>query len=296
MKRLLLIIFSLAALALFIIFWQIWQNNRETGPATYQDIKLHFDRSVSWLESSYGSLENTDNPILWWMIKEAASNSGDITLDKIYSTYKANHLDNRSANLSTPMFDKFYRPKLPDLSLLRGLRDYQLFFFYALSCDTNLGSEPVIQRQLVPQFCSLHYLHPRCITHQLMGLRFMQRYQCGYDDTVAATISALQKILISELTWDFRIGDAYIQRVLMLVDTGAYNETRPVWIKNILNAQNNDGSWDDLHPVLYLGNDFYLGFTSMWPAVKKQHADFHATAQAIWLLSLLLKEAEIQEK
>lgn len=296
MKKLFLLIFFIAVIAFFIIFWQIWLNNRETDPVTHQDIKLHFHRSVSWLDSSYSSLENIENPILWWMIKEAASNSDNITLDRIYSTYKKDHLDNRPANLSTPMFDKFYRPKMPDISLLKGLQDYQLFFFYALSCDANLGSEPVIQRQMVPQFCSLHYLHPRCVTHQLMGLRFMQRYQCGYDDTVAATIAALQQIVISELTWDFRVGDAYIQRVLMLVDTGAYKETKPVWIRNILNAQNDDGSWDDLHPVLYLGNDFYLGHTSMWPALKKQQADFHATAQAIWLLSLLLKETEMQTK
>jgi hypothetical protein len=296
MKKFLRVIFFIATVILVFIFWQIWQNNRETDPATYQHIKQHFDRSVSWLSASYPSLENIENPILWWMIKEAASNSDDDTLNGIFSRYKKNHLDNRPPNLSTPMFDKFYRPKVPDIDYLNQLQDYQQFFFYALSCDTNLGSEPVIQRQMLPQFCSLHYLHPRCITHQLMGLRFMQRYQCGYDDTVTSTIAALQQVVISELTWDFRVGDAYIQRVLMLVETGAYTKTKPVWIKNILSAQNDDGSWDDLHPVLYLGNDYYLGHTSMLPAVKKQAADFHATAQAIWLLSLLLKETETNTK
>jgi hypothetical protein len=276
--------------------WQVWQNNRETDPVSNQQIKQHFTQSVSWLNDNYTSVENIENPILWWMIKQAALNSDNDTLNKIYLMYKKNHLVGKPANLSTPMFDRFYHPKIPDISLLGNLNDYQLFFFYALSCDANLASEPVIQRQMYPEFCSLHYLHPRCITHQLMGLRFMQRYQCGYDETVTSTIAALQQVVKSELTWDFRVGDAYIQRVLMLVETGAYAETRPVWINNILNAQNHDGSWDDFHPVIYLGNGYYLGHTSMLPAIKKPEADFHTTAQAIWLLSLLLKEAETVAK
>ena len=227
---------------------------------------------------------------------QAASNSDDDTLKNIFLRYKKNHLDGRPTNLSTPMFDRFYRPDVPDINLLGQLHDYQLFFFYALSCDSDLGSEPVIQRQLLPDFCSLHYLHPRCITHQLMGLRFMQRYQCGHDDTVKSTIAALQQTVVTELTWDFRIGDAYIQRVLMLVDGGAYAETKPVWIRNVLQAQNDDGSWDDLHPVIYLGNGYYLGHTSMLPTIKRPSADFHATAQAIWLLSLLLNETADHSK
>ena len=52
------------------------------------------------------------------------------------------------------------------------------------------------------------------------------------------------------------MADAYIQRVLMLVDIGAYDQVKPDWISNIVEAQNADGSWDDLHPVLYLGNDY----------------------------------------
>jgi hypothetical protein len=125
-----------------------------------------------------------------------------------------------------------------------------------------------------------------------MGLRFMQRYQCGYNDVVESTINELRQVVISELTWDFRVGDAYIQRVLMLVDSGAYSNVKPVWIKNILAAQNRDGSWDDLDPVMHLGNDKVFAFTSLLPKIQTIKADFHTTAQAIWLLSLLLKETE----
>ncbi len=193
------------------------------------------------------------------------------------------------------MFDELYRPRIPDLLLLPKMADYQYFFLYSLSCDANLGSEPVIQKQLSPDFCSLHYIHPRCVTHQLMGLRFMQRYQCGYNDTVNTTIAELQEVVVSELTWDFRVGDAYIQRVLMLVDTGAVHKVKHVWLKNILEAQNSDGSWDDLHPVINLGDGKVLALTSTLPKIKRPHADFHATAQAIWLLSMLPANSKHQE-
>lgn len=292
MKKILYLVMSLMIFLLFSLAWHVWQNNRDVDPSSQAEIKQHFDRSVDWIASNYSNIEDIQNPILWWMIKQAGLNSNNEILKSIFSKYKKEHLDKAPANLSTPMFDKFYRPIVPDILLLSGLHDYQLFFFYGLSCDTDLGSEPVIQRQMVPEFCSLHYLHPRCITHQLMGLRFMQRYQCGHEDIVNATIYDLQEVLVSELTWDFRVGDAYIQRVLMLVDTRAYKRVKPVWISNILKAQNSDGSWDDLHPILYLGNDYVFAYTSTIPKIQKQKANFHTTAQAIWLLSLLLNEME----
>ena len=272
--------------------WQVWQNNRDVEQVSDDILKQHFSKAISWLDSNYADIESNNNPILWWMINQAAMASNSETLKGIYSKYKSNHIDNKPPNLSTPMFDKFYRPRMPDISFFSDLADYQIFFFYALSCDEELGSEPIIQKQMAPGFCSMHYLHPRCITHQLMGLRFMQRYECGYDDLVSESINELQKIVVSELTWDFRVGDAYIQRVLMLVDTGGRNTIKPIWINNIMNAQNEDGSWDDLHPILNLGNDRVFALTSMLPTIQKTEGDFHATAQAIWLLSMLIGKAE----
>jgi len=76
----------------------------------------------------------------------------------------------------------------------------------------------------------------------------------------------------------------------MLVDSGAYRNVKPIWINNILEAQNKDGSWDDFHPILHFGNDKVLAYTSMLPKIQKIKADFHTTAQAIWLLSMLLEE------
>ncbi|HHJ34704.1 MAG TPA: hypothetical protein ENJ87_02965 [Gammaproteobacteria bacterium] len=288
------LLFLLLSILVFtgLFFWQVSLNNRDEKSPSHAVLQTHFHRSVSWIGSSYAEIESIPNPILWWMIKQAAEVSHDTALEKIYSRYKKAHLDTQPPNISTPMFDKFYHPRMPDISAFSKLQPYQTFFFYALSCDEDLSTEPLIQQQMQPGACPVHYLHPRCITHQLMGLRFMQRYQCGYDDTVNNTILALQEQVLSELSWDFRVGDAYIQRILMLVDTGAYDRVKPVWINRFLQAQNEDGSWDDLDPVLALGKNKVLAHTSMLPKIAEPKADFHATAQAIWLLSLLLDETK----
>jgi len=282
----------LLAISLFVFSWSVLQNNRNIEVVTPEDIQKHFEKSVSWLEANYSSVENTANPILWWMIKQAAITSNNETLNEIYFKYKTDHLDNNPPNLSTPMFNQYFRPKLPDISVFSKLYDYQTFFFYALSCDENFAVEPLIRKQFMPSFCSLHFLRQSCTTHQVMGLRFMQRNQCGYDEVVNRTISKLKEILISELTWDFRVGDIYIQRVLMMLDLSVYSEVKPIWIKNILSAQNGDGGWDDLDPIIYLGNDYFLGYSTQLFTIKKMKSDFHSTAQAIWLLSMLVEETK----
>lgn len=290
MKKLFALVLSVTIAIACLFFWQVWKNNQHTETVSHNVIQQHFVKAIAWLENNYKDVENIQNPILWWMIKQAAEVSENQNLTAIYTQYKNQHLDKNPPNLSTPMFDKLYRPNMPDITLLSRLQDYQIFFFYSLSCDKELGSEPIIQQQMRPEFCSLHYLHPRCITHQLMGLRFMQRYQCGHDELVKSTINELQQVVVAELTWDFRVGDAYIQRVLMLVDSGAYMSVKPIWINNILAAQNSDGSWDDLHPLVSLGNNKVIALTSTLPRIMEINSDFHTTAQAIWLLSLLLNE------
>jgi hypothetical protein len=76
----------------------------------------------------------------------------------------------------------------------------------------------------------------------------------------------------------------------MLHDTGASGRIKPVWINRFLAAQNPDGSWDDLHPLIKLPDGRMFALTSTVVRIQKPQADFHATSQAIWLLSLLLTD------
>jgi hypothetical protein len=290
MKKFLAFNLLLLLICTCLFAWQVVLNNGTAEPLRRADIKPHFDHAVQWLDRNYTVVENIDNPILWWMIGQAAQNTADVTLTRIYNTYISNHQHNRAPGLWTPMFDELYRPRVPDILMLDYMHPYQQFFVYSLSCDHNLEIEPVIQAQMRPGFCGMHYLHPRCITHQLMGLRFMQRYECGNDELVADTIAQLQAEVRSELFWDFRVGDAYIQRVTMLMDTGAYDWVKPVWLRRILEAQNSNGSWDDLYPLIPLPDGRYLGLSSTKPVIGDETPNFHTTAQATWLLSMLLEQ------
>jgi hypothetical protein len=289
MKKLLAFNLLLLLICVSLFAWQVALNNSAAEPLRRAGIKPHFDRVVQWLDRNYSVVENIENPILWWMIGQAAQDTGDATLTRIYNTYVSQHQDNRTPDLWTPMFHEHYRPRVPDILMLDNMKAYQQFFVYSLSCDHDLETEPVIQAQMRPGFCDMHFLHPRCITHQMMGLRFMQRYECGNDELVSDTIAQLQATVRSELFWDFRVGDAYIQRVTMLVDTGAYDWVNPQWLRRILHAQNGDGSWDDFYPLIPLSNGRHLGLSSTRPVIGDETPNFHTTAQAIWLLGMLLE-------
>jgi len=286
-----LIFTTLSIFFILIVYaYSFYQNNKDMKFPENSEIRNSLNKSINWLESNRKTIESNNNPALWWMIKEASEASRIEELNAIYDNYEEKYLQKNPPNIWTPYFSKYYKPNVPDILQLRNLRDYQIFFIYALSCDNDLKSEPVIQKQLKVDFCSFHFLHPRCITHQLMGIRLMQQRNCGENELLQSVSSELTDIIQKELTWDFRVGDAYIQRTLMLAESGKFNLIKPVWINRILDAQNADGGWDDIHPFLTFHNGKILGLSSTLPVLKHSKSDFHATAQGIWLLSLLLKK------
>lgn len=117
--------------------------------------------------------------MLWWMVKESAELSRAPVLGKLFLDYKARYLDANSMNVWAHLFS-------PNVSVplyaaeLQELPDYNLFFLYGLSCSGELAQTDIIKQQLAADFCDTHHmLSPACITHQLMGARFMQRRHCG---------------------------------------------------------------------------------------------------------------------
>lgn len=74
----------------------------------------------------------------------------------------------------------------------------------------------------------------------------------------------------------------------MLVDTGAINRVKPVWIRSIVDAQGNEGGWSGFQPLLPLWEDFSIGFSSKGLGVQGNKGNFHATAQGVLIMSLLL--------
>jgi hypothetical protein len=68
-----------------------------------------------------------------------------------------------------------------------------------------------------------------------------------------------------------------------------FDAIKPIWIQRIIEAQNPDGGWNDLQPVLTLSDTKLIGWSSTLPRYASTKSEFHATAQGIWLMALLLQ-------
>jgi hypothetical protein len=101
-------------------------------------------------------------------------------------------------------------------------------------------------------------------------------------------VAALQSRIVGQLTWDPRVVDVYVQRVLMLVESGAVERVKPVWLQRVLAAQQPDGGWAGVDPLLELGSEFSLGLGPRGFTLSPPRSDFHASAQGLLLLSLLV--------
>lgn len=279
---------SATLLVILLIGLGVYNNNIDTAQPSRETLNSALDKATSWLHQNKSAIMANHNPALWWMLKEASLISDNEKLKTTYKNYKYSYLDLVPNNVWTPYFDEHYTPPLPDISFLIKLHDYQLFFIYALSCNTALKEDPIIQKQFDPDFCSNHFLHPRCVTHQQMAVRFLNKKQCGDHKDLA---NALLETITQEITYDFRVTDSYIQRALMLTDSD--RPLKPVWISKILKAQMKDGGWADFYPIIELGNT-RIGTTSTRPSKAPKASDFHATAQAIWLIAMLLDDTRDQ--
>lgn len=276
----------------FVIWYAslLWMNNRVTPLPDNIQLSASLKNAINWMETNVDEIEENNNPQVWWMIKQASEVSGNPRLVSIYKIKEAGLLNMQSLYIWKNMFDNTAYVGLPSLQELHYLPSYNYLFLYGLTCDLFWEVEPEVQRQLNPGLCSMHFFHPRCVTHQIMGLRFMQRSNCGDPDQRDELIRGLQNIILQELTWDTRVVDAYIQRVLTLVDSGAANRVKPAWINRILDAQNDDGGWGDFDPIITFPNGVSLGFASTRLVFDKPQSNLHATAQAIWLICLLLAQ------
>lgn len=290
-RKLTLLFVSFIVLMLLIVAFNLYLNNKDAQWPDNQQIDSALIKSIEWLKTNQSTIESIHSPGPWWILKEASDITDKPELIEIFSHYKTNYLDRRPPNIWTPYFQPTFKPRAPDILEILDLEKYQIFFIYALTCGTDLASEPLVQQQGKADFCSPYFLHPRCVTHQQMGVRLLQRSNCGDQEKLASLSSELVNIIHFEITWDFRVGDAYIQRNLMLAEAGRMDLIKAVWIQRILEAQNPDGGWDDIHPIISFRDNNIFGLSSKLPTFKNSKSNFHATSQAIWLLSLLQQYA-----
>jgi hypothetical protein len=219
------------------------------------------------------------------MVQQAADISVDPRLRDLFSAYEARHLAHRRNSIWYPLFHPHsWTPvRFEDI---RSLPYYNWHFVYAITCDRELAKVPEIAVQNEAGFCDAHTLRPACVTHQLMGLLLLKRSECGDTEQLNATIQTLQTRIRRQLTWDPRVVDVYMQRVLMLVSSGAPEMVKPVWIKKLIDNQQADGGWSPFLPLLPLGDQRYLGIKRLL-SIGKRESDFHMTAQGVLLFTLL---------
>jgi len=284
-KNIIAISISIAALMAILYVYLVYKNNIDIQPIDNITINKSLNKSINWLKNNKDHLIKEDNPILWWFIYESAKVLGDENLIEIVNEYREKTLGlNSTWNL---YFDKNSNNFTYFYGSLSSLPNYNKLFVYGLSCNKELGEEDFIQMQLQSDFCNWSPFYSSCSTHQLMGLRFIQRNNCIPGKSISDVSGAIASNIKNQLTWDPRVGDVYIQRALMLQESNSNHLIKPIWISNILNHQLEDGSWASFDPLISLGDSKYIGFSYKFIDIRKPESNFHTTSQAIYLLSLL---------
>lgn len=265
----------------------VWEHNRTLSPVTDTALALALENSIQWLERNEESILRQPNPMLWWMVQQSAQRTQDPRLDNLFQRYRRVVLEPSPSSPWQPLFNRnaWIPMRAEDL---QHMPYYNLHILYGVSCDPELGELALVQAQLREDFCPTRYpLSPACTTHQMMGMRFMQARGCGDAGAVDAVIQALQNRIVRQLTWDPRPVDVYLQRLLMLAESGQAARIKPVWLRRALEVQREDGGWSDFHPLFPLGRERYFGFSGRIFSIKAPRSSFHATAQGVYLLSLL---------
>ncbi len=286
MRKLLGGIGFITALLVLLYGYLFWKNNASVTAPERAELEATLENSIQWLEHNRDSVLTSSNPMLWYMIQQAAGVSGDQRLQRLFADYEQRYLKNRSTNLWRPLFypGTWVPVHFTDIA---SFPYYNWHFMYAMICDSELGKVPEIAAQNDPAFCDGHPLRPACATHQLIGIRLMQRIECGDAAQLEDTVKQLQQRIRRQLLLDPRVVDVYMQRVLMLTESGASDLIKPVWIKNLIDAQQADGSWSEFEPLVPLGGGRYLGYGPKFFAVRQPSPSFHMSAQGVLLFALL---------
>ena len=285
----------ISALAL-VLALAIAHNNFGDAQYPRDELQTAFDKSVNWLQQNNSVIQNEHNAMLWWMLLQAAPLQSNAALDNILAEYKSTNAK-RYENSPWSYLINGTGSSAISAWTLDSMPDYNLHFIYGFSCSRSLAYEDSIKVQNQMNFCwRQHPVSPACTTHQLMAFRFMQRTGCEDPQFVSASINTLSGYITQQSTYDFRAVDVYIQRVLMQMDSGHQNQINPRWVRRILNAQLVDGGWGDFQPLIPVGGGKYFGFTSKGVGIRKIESTFHATAQGVWLMAMLLQQAAPADK
>jgi hypothetical protein len=281
----------LCILAVLVYAWAVWENNRNAPMPDRQQVKTAFESAVGWVDANQDSLLKQNNPALWWMIRESARLTGNQRLQDLFDRYHRYLEINSRRNYQYLWFrENGWAPVRYEQ--ISSLDDYQQFFAYALTCDQDLADEPLIAAQTDADYCVPMLFKPSCVTHQMIGLMLLGDRDCGDKSQLTETITVLQRRVRDQLIWDPRVVDPYIQRVLLLLLTDAADLLKPVWIERVINAAQEDGGWPSNRVIINLPGKQDLAMTRNLLVLGKVKSTFHATAQGLLIMALLMNNGQ----
>jgi len=291
MLKKIIVLISVAFVVLFVAYlFGVYQNNRDLPAPQSAQIKQPLEQSIQWLVNNETEILAQQNAMLWWMLYEANKISPDQRIAGLLEKYQQRY-PRIQYSVWGPLFNSRQHRSLVGASV-EGLPYYNQHFIYALNCAVNIEDDLVlVAQQNQPDFCHQpgYFYRPACITHQLMGINFLFTQQCNLLPNIDEVTQSLQQDIVTQLTWDIRVVDVYLQRVLMLLITGAEASVKPVWIQQVLDQQLADGGWGDFDRLLGSESGRSVGFSSKIISVGREKSSFHATAQGVYILSYLLK-------
>ncbi|VAW60747.1 hypothetical protein MNBD_GAMMA09-1506 [hydrothermal vent metagenome] len=288
-KKIILIPVVSIVILICIYLILLYNNNRAADYPQGAQIERQLESSIQWLLDHEADVLQQNNAMLWWMLYEAQKIRPDERLAGLLNQYFQRYRGIRESSWG-PLFGGQPRTYLGSFSV-NGLPYYNQHFVYALNCAADIARElPIVSQQNEASFChqAKYIYRPACTTHQLMGVNFLLTRQCEFFSGKNAVIRALQQDIVLQLRWDVRVVDVYLQRVLMLLMSGAQSSVKPVWIHQVLDHQLEDGGWGDFDPLVGVGSGKFLGFSSRIFSIRKEKSSFHATAQGVYILSYLL--------
>jgi len=270
----------------------VYLNNRDVEYPQTAQMQTQLEKSIEWLVSNDMDALQQANPMLWWMLFETNKIKPDARLADLLERYFARY-PHIQQSAWAPLFGGRQQSHLGAYAV-EGLPYYNQHFIYALNCASALADDlPLVAQQNESAFChqSAYFYRPACITHQLMGINFLFTQQCNVLPDIDLVTQSLQQDIVSQLTWDIRVVDVYLQRVLMLLITGAESSVKSVWIQQVLDHQLEDGGWGNFVSLTGTGSGTSLGFSSRIVSLGHEKSSFHATAQGVYILSYLLSDS-----
>lgn len=290
LKKLLYSVLLLIAIPLLAYVMGVYQNNRDLPRPSAELMQQRLERSTQWLLNNETEILQQANPMLWWMLYETEKLSHDSRISGLLARYQQRY-PRIQEGVWSPLFGAAPRSYLAGYSV-EGLPYYNQHFIYALNCAADIADDiSIVEQQNQAGFCHQpdYIYRPACTTHQLMGINFLATKHCGLLPHIDEVVRSLQNDIKLQLTLDIRVVDVYLQRVLMLLITGAEQEVKAVWIQQVLDHQLADGGWGDFDSLVPISGEKSLGFSSKVISMGKEKSSFHATAQGVLILSTLLK-------